>query len=76
MLNGSQAQNPLQKCTEGEEYSDNEDKTDFVTNYRKTTLSHPQQSAESVEETQIPTSPRGQPVGKETSINVRKETLL
>ncbi|XP_017274369.1 ras and EF-hand domain-containing protein homolog isoform X2 [Kryptolebias marmoratus] len=71
LLNDSQPQNLLQKCTEGEEDSDNEEKTDFVTNdiYHRASPAHQQQSAENGEERPIPTSPRGQPVGKETSIN-------
>uniref|UniRef100_A0AAQ6AAE3 EF-hand domain-containing protein n=1 Tax=Amphiprion ocellaris TaxID=80972 RepID=A0AAQ6AAE3_AMPOC len=53
LLNDCQAQTTLQECNEGEEVSD----------------AQQQQSQASVEKTDIPTSPRGQPVGKETSIN-------
>uniref|UniRef100_A0AAQ6ANB3 EF-hand domain-containing protein n=1 Tax=Amphiprion ocellaris TaxID=80972 RepID=A0AAQ6ANB3_AMPOC len=53
LLNDCQAQTTLQECNEGEEVSDGEENIDLA----------------SVEKTDIPTSPRGQPVGKETSIN-------
>ncbi|XP_037538701.1 ras and EF-hand domain-containing protein [Nematolebias whitei] len=71
LLNGSQAQNLLQKCTEGEEHSDIEENADFVTSdiCHRTSPARQQQSVENVEESPIPTSPRGQPVGKETCIN-------
>lgn len=72
LLNNSQAQAPLQKCNEGEEDSDTEEAIDLVMSDIYPAASPPcqQTSVEHVQERQIPTSPRAQPVGKETSINV------
>ena len=73
LLNNCHAQAPLQKCHEGEEDSDIEETIDLVmTDICPGALPVWQQkSVEHVQERQIPASPRGQPVGKETSINVR-----
>ncbi|XP_072241523.1 EF-hand calcium-binding domain-containing protein 4B [Leuresthes tenuis] len=66
LLNECQAH--LQKCNNGE--SDSEEAIDLVMSdiYPRSSSDNMQQP-ESVEKRQIPTSPRGQPVGKETSIN-------
>ncbi|KAK5598868.1 hypothetical protein CRENBAI_002989 [Crenichthys baileyi] len=70
LLIESQTQNALQKCAEGERGSGSEDSVDMMSAvYRRSSPLPLQQSEESVEERQIPSSPRGQPVGKETSIN-------
>ncbi|KAM4572606.1 EF-hand calcium-binding domain-containing protein 4B [Odontesthes bonariensis] len=67
LLNECRAQNHLQKCDDGEEVSDSEEAIDLVIYPRSS--SDNMQRSESVEKRQIPTSPRGQPVGKETSIH-------
>ncbi|XP_076588971.1 EF-hand calcium-binding domain-containing protein 4B [Chaetodon auriga] len=66
-----QAQTPLQECSEGEEASDNEENIDLVMSdiYPCATSAQQQKSKGIVEKRQTPTSLRGQPVGKETSIN-------
>uniref|UniRef100_A0A1A8ANN1 EF-hand calcium binding domain 4B n=1 Tax=Nothobranchius furzeri TaxID=105023 RepID=A0A1A8ANN1_NOTFU len=71
LLNDSQVQNPLQKCSEQEEESDNEDNIDFVMSdtYRWASPAHVQKSEENMDGRRVPTSPRVQPVGKETSLN-------
>lgn len=69
LLNDCQAQTPLQQCKEGEEVSDSEEKIDLVMSDIYPSAQQ-QQSKASVEKAEIPTSPRGQPVGKETSTNV------
>lgn len=64
-----QGQTSLQACTEGEEESDNEEDIDLVMSeiYPPAASGHQQQSDEAE---RTPTSPRGQPVGKETGMNV------
>ncbi|XP_074533549.1 EF-hand calcium-binding domain-containing protein 4B [Halichoeres trimaculatus] len=64
----SLAQSPLQECSEGEEASE-EENIDLVMSdiYPPASSSKLQEVRE--EESETPTSPRGQPVGKETSIN-------
>ncbi|KAM7002879.1 EF-hand calcium-binding domain-containing protein 4B [Tautogolabrus adspersus] len=60
-----QAQSPLQECSEGEEASGEDEKIDLM-------MSDIYPGAFSVqhgEKSETPTSPRGQPVGKETSIS-------
>lgn len=71
LLNDCQAQNALPKFAEGESQSDGEDGVDATMSdiYRRSSPLHEQQPEERVEERQIPSSPRGQPVGKETTIN-------
>ncbi|XP_049429537.1 EF-hand calcium-binding domain-containing protein 4B [Epinephelus fuscoguttatus] len=66
-----QAQTPLQECSEGEEASDNEENIDLVMSdiYPGASSAHQQQLNGDVEKREAPTSPRGQPVGKETSMN-------
>uniref|UniRef100_A0A3P8RR72 Calcium release activated channel regulator 2A n=1 Tax=Amphiprion percula TaxID=161767 RepID=A0A3P8RR72_AMPPE len=68
LLNDCQAETTLQECNEGEEVSDGEENIDLVMSDIYPSAQQ-QQSQASVEKTDIPTSPRGQPVGKETSIN-------
>nr|XP_046250331.1 EF-hand calcium-binding domain-containing protein 4B [Scatophagus argus]XP_046250332.1 EF-hand calcium-binding domain-containing protein 4B [Scatophagus argus]XP_046250333.1 EF-hand calcium-binding domain-containing protein 4B [Scatophagus argus] len=65
-----QAQDPLQECSEGEDSSDKEN-IDLVMSDIYPCASSPQRqkSKGTVEKMETPTSPRGQPVGKETSIN-------
>lgn len=72
LQNSCQAQIPLQECSEGEEASDNEENIDLVMSdiYPCASSAQPQHSKGNVEKRKTPTSPRGQPVGKETSINV------
>ncbi|KAG7214917.1 hypothetical protein INR49_005192, partial [Caranx melampygus] len=70
-----QAQPPLQECSELEEPSDSEENIDLV----MSDIFPPGSSAQSkvnVEKRETPTSPRGQPVGKETSISVRSSLHL
>uniref|UniRef100_A0A3Q0RQV7 Calcium release activated channel regulator 2A n=1 Tax=Amphilophus citrinellus TaxID=61819 RepID=A0A3Q0RQV7_AMPCI len=68
LLNDCQVQTALPECNEGEEVSDNEENIDLVMSnihpHASSTLH--QQSMETIE---TPTSPRGQPVGKENSMN-------
>ncbi|XP_018558992.1 EF-hand calcium-binding domain-containing protein 4B [Lates calcarifer] len=63
------AQPPLQEYSE--EASDNEENIDLVMSdiYPHESSAQQQQSKGNVEKRETPTSPRGQPVGKETSIN-------
>ncbi|XP_008291518.1 ras and EF-hand domain-containing protein homolog [Stegastes partitus] len=68
LLSDCQAQSPLQECNEGEEVSDGEENIDLMMSDIYPSAQQ-QQSKASVEKAEIPTSPRGQPVGKETSIN-------
>lgn len=78
LQNDYQAHAPLQECSEGEEDSDNEENIDLVMSDIYPSASSPAQQHKSkgnVEEREAPTSPRGQPVGKETSINVSMWTL-
>lgn len=72
LQNNCQAQTPLQECSEGEEASDNEENIDLVMSDIYPCASSPQQqqSTTNTEKRETPTSPRGQPVGKETSLNV------
>uniref|UniRef100_A0A7N6FEW7 EF-hand domain-containing protein n=1 Tax=Anabas testudineus TaxID=64144 RepID=A0A7N6FEW7_ANATE len=71
LQNNCQAQTPLQECSEGEEASDNEENIDLVMSDIYPCASSPQQqqSTTNTEKRETPTSPRGQPVGKETSLN-------
>ncbi|XP_062276838.1 EF-hand calcium-binding domain-containing protein 4B [Scomber scombrus] len=71
LQNNYQAQTPLKECSEGEDASDNEENIDLVMSdiYPSASSAQPQQSKGNVEKRKTPTSPRGQPVGKETSIN-------
>ncbi|XP_070686730.1 EF-hand calcium-binding domain-containing protein 4B [Pempheris klunzingeri] len=71
LQNDCQAQTPLQECSEGEEASDSEENIDLVMSdiYPSASSAQQQQSKGNVEKKEAPTSPRGQPVGKETSIN-------
>ncbi|XP_059190591.1 EF-hand calcium-binding domain-containing protein 4B [Centropristis striata] len=64
-----QAQLPLQECSEGEEASDNEENIDLVMSDIYPCTAQQEKSKGDVEKRETPTSPRGQPVGKETSIN-------
>ncbi|KAK5867759.1 hypothetical protein PBY51_012223 [Eleginops maclovinus] len=63
-------QTPLQECSEEEEASDNEENIDLVMSdiYPGASSALLQKTKAHVEERETPTSPRGQPVGKETSI--------
>ena len=71
LQNDCQAQTPLQECSEGEEASDNEENIDLVMNdIFPCASSVQQQSKGNIGRRETPTSPRGQPVGKETSLNV------
>ncbi|XP_029009714.1 EF-hand calcium-binding domain-containing protein 4B [Betta splendens] len=62
-----QAQTPIKECSKGEEDSDNEENIDLMMSDIYPRASSPQQQQS--ETRQAPISPRGQPVGKETSIN-------
>ncbi|XP_033997891.1 ras and EF-hand domain-containing protein homolog [Trematomus bernacchii] len=71
LQNDSVAQTPLQECSEEEEASDNEENIDLVmSDILGASSAQQQKTEEHVEERETPTSPRGQPVGKETSITV------
>ncbi|XP_041650693.1 EF-hand calcium-binding domain-containing protein 4B isoform X2 [Cheilinus undulatus] len=63
-----QAQSPLQECSEEEEASGDEN-IDLVMSDIYPNASSAQQQKSTGEKSEPPTSPRGQPVGKETSIN-------
>ncbi|XP_053175930.1 EF-hand calcium-binding domain-containing protein 4B [Scomber japonicus] len=71
LQNNCQAQSPLKECSEGEDTSDIEENIDLVMSdiYPSASSAQQQQSKGNVEKRETPTSPRGQPVGKETSIN-------
>lgn len=69
LQNDCQAQSPLQECSEGEEPSDDEERIDLVMSDIYSSSAQQQQSKGTVEKRETPTSLRGQPVGKETSIN-------
>ncbi|KAM6937073.1 EF-hand calcium-binding domain-containing protein 4B [Xenentodon cancila] len=71
LLNGCQLQTPLRKCNEGEENMDTGETIDLVMSdiYSGALPACRKLSVEHMQERQIPTSPRGQPVGKETSLN-------
>ncbi|KAF7662449.1 hypothetical protein LDENG_00235670 [Lucifuga dentata] len=68
-----QTQTPLQECSEREEAAEEEEEEniDLVMSdiYPCASSDQQQQPEENVRERDAPTSPRGQPVGKETSIN-------
>uniref|UniRef100_A0A3Q3KWL9 EF-hand domain-containing protein n=1 Tax=Mastacembelus armatus TaxID=205130 RepID=A0A3Q3KWL9_9TELE len=68
LQNDCQTQAPLQECSEGEEASESEDNIDLVMSdiYPYASCAH---SKRNTKKRETPTSPRGQPVGKETSIN-------
>ncbi|KAI4825725.1 hypothetical protein KUCAC02_021396 [Chaenocephalus aceratus] len=73
LQNGSVAQTPLQECSEEEEEEEeasaNEENIDLVmSDILGASSAQQQKTKEHVEERETPTSPRGQPVGKETSI--------
>ncbi|MEQ2194477.1 hypothetical protein XENOCAPTIV_029911 [Xenoophorus captivus] len=75
LLIESQTENAVQEYAEGERGSGSEDGVDMMSAvYGRSSPHQLQPSEESVEERQIPSSPRGQPVGKETSINVSVAT--
>ncbi|XP_035013484.1 EF-hand calcium-binding domain-containing protein 4B [Hippoglossus stenolepis] len=73
LLNDCQAQTPLHECNEGEEAFDNEENIDLVMSDIDPCASPAQQQQQqqpgNMDERDTPTSPRGQPVGKETSVN-------
>ncbi|XP_043980428.1 EF-hand calcium-binding domain-containing protein 4B isoform X1 [Gambusia affinis] len=71
LLNTSLAQNALQNCAELETQLDDEDGVDVMREPHRRSSPIPEQQSE---ERQIPSSPRGQPVGKETTIN--EESVL
>ncbi|XP_036963611.1 ras and EF-hand domain-containing protein homolog isoform X1 [Acanthopagrus latus] len=66
-----QVQTPLRECREAEDASDIEDNIDLVMSdiYPHASAAQQQLLKETGEKRVTPTSPRGQPVGKETSIN-------
>ncbi|XP_054881373.1 EF-hand calcium-binding domain-containing protein 4B-like [Poeciliopsis prolifica] len=66
LLNSSLAQNTLQNWAEVETRLDDEDDVDVMSEPHCRSSPIPEQQSE---ERQIPSSPRGQPVGKETTIN-------
>ncbi|KAK5928380.1 hypothetical protein CgunFtcFv8_013447 [Champsocephalus gunnari] len=76
LQNDSVAQTPLQECSEEEEEEEeeeeasaNEENIDLVmSDILGASSAQQQKTKEHVEERETPTSPRGQPVGKETSI--------
>uniref|UniRef100_A0A3B5LH09 EF-hand domain-containing protein n=1 Tax=Xiphophorus couchianus TaxID=32473 RepID=A0A3B5LH09_9TELE len=72
LLNNSLAQTALQNCAEVETQLDDEDGVDVMSEPRRRSLPIPEQQSE---ERQVPSSPRGQPVGKETTINVSEESV-
>lgn len=67
-------QTPLQTCAEGEETADNEGNMDLEMSDIYPGVSSPQQQQQQSKRHEAPrgtpTSPRGQPVGKETGMNV------
>ena len=68
-----QVQTPLRECREAEDASDNEENIDLVMSDiypHESSAAQQQISKETAAKRVTPTSPRGQPVGKETSINV------
>ncbi|TDH09261.1 hypothetical protein EPR50_G00084970 [Perca flavescens] len=71
LQNDCQSQSPLQECSEGEDSSDNEEDIDLVMSDICLCESSAQQQKSKgvVEKRETPTSPRVQPVGKETSIH-------
>ncbi|XP_005795922.1 ras and EF-hand domain-containing protein homolog [Xiphophorus maculatus] len=66
LLNNSLAQTALQNCAEVETQLDDEDGVDVMSEPRRRSSPIPEQQSE---ERLVPSSPRGQPVGKETTIN-------
>ncbi|XP_077372690.1 EF-hand calcium-binding domain-containing protein 4B [Festucalex cinctus] len=74
LQNGGQTQVPLQPFVEGEELSDHEENIDLLMS--DICSAQPQQSQGAGEISQSPMSPRGQPVGKETSINEESSLSL
>ncbi|XP_037624501.1 ras and EF-hand domain-containing protein homolog isoform X1 [Sebastes umbrosus] len=77
LQNDCQAQTPLQECSEREEASDEEENIDLVMSdiYPCMSSAQQQKTKADVEKRETPTSPRGQPVGKETSITVSKKAV-
>ncbi|KAK2841982.1 hypothetical protein Q5P01_012182 [Channa striata] len=71
LQNDCQAPPPLRECSEGEEASDSDENIDLMMSdiYPHPSSAQQQQSTRNVEKRETPSSPRGQPVGKETSIN-------
>ncbi|XP_032379742.1 ras and EF-hand domain-containing protein homolog [Etheostoma spectabile] len=71
LQNDCQAQSPLQEYSEGEDASDNDEDIDLVMSniYLCASSAQQQKSKGDVEKRETPTSPRVQPVGKETSIH-------
>ncbi|XP_068579611.1 EF-hand calcium-binding domain-containing protein 4B [Cebidichthys violaceus] len=69
--NDCRPQTSLQECSEEEESSDSEEHIDLVMSdiYPSASSAQQQESKEDVEKSETPSSPRGQPVGKETSLN-------
>ncbi|KAM3870078.1 EF-hand calcium-binding domain-containing protein 4B [Diretmus argenteus] len=66
------AQSPLQECSEGEEATEEEENIDLVMSDifpPRSSTQQQQQQEGNVGGRHTPTSPRGQPVGKETSLN-------
>lgn len=72
-----QAQTPLEECKEAEEASDNEEHIDLVMSdiYPQPSSAARQNTKDNMEKSGTPTSQRGQPVGKETSVNVSIEKI-
>ncbi|XP_062246536.1 EF-hand calcium-binding domain-containing protein 4B [Platichthys flesus] len=70
LLSDCQAPPPLQECSEGEEVFDNKENIDLVmSDIHPRASPAQQQKTGNMDERDTPTSPRGQPVGKETSLN-------
>ncbi|XP_067358435.1 EF-hand calcium-binding domain-containing protein 4B isoform X1 [Channa argus] len=72
LQNDCQAPPPLHECSEGEEASDGDENIDLMMSdiyQHAQSAQQQQQSTRNVEKRETPSSPRGQPVGKETSIN-------
>ncbi|XP_051917648.1 EF-hand calcium-binding domain-containing protein 4B isoform X2 [Hippocampus zosterae] len=74
LQNGTQAQIPLQPFIEGEDVSDHEENIDLETSDIYHAQLQPSHGAGEISQT--PMSPRGQPVGKETSINGERSPSL
>ncbi|XP_060932937.1 EF-hand calcium-binding domain-containing protein 4B [Limanda limanda] len=68
LLSDCETPPPLQECNEGEEVFDNEENIDLVMSDIHPRAS-PVRQPGNMDERDTPTSPRGQPVGKETSVN-------
>uniref|UniRef100_UPI003AAA796D EF-hand calcium-binding domain-containing protein 4B n=1 Tax=Centroberyx gerrardi TaxID=166262 RepID=UPI003AAA796D len=71
LQDGCQAQTPLREWSEGEEAADEEENIDLVMSdiFPISSSAQQQQPERNMGERDAPTSPRGQPVGKETSLN-------